>query len=189
MEKRKNGQIAALYFPINKFGFIYKLVTIEDAEFIVKLRTHPSLSRHLSSTSNSIEDQIEWIRKYKERESQGLEFYILCSDVATNRKLGLNRIYNIFDNEFEIGSWLYEPDQEVSTSILGDIFARSFAFDIFNFTSCVFSVRKENKSVLRYHLSYKPQVINEDEQNLYFRLKRENFELHKNKLLKILGHE
>jgi len=118
-----------------------------------------------------------------------IEFYIISIDATANKKSGVNRIYNITNNEFEIGSWLYEPGQEISASIIGDLVARSFAFETFRFPSCVFNVRKENKNVLRYHLAFKPDVIKEDEKNIYFRLTVENFTIHKNKLLKILGHE
>lgn len=185
----KNKEIALNYFPLNKYGYLFKLVTDEDAAFILKLRNDPTLSKHLSETSNQLKDQIDWIKKYKKRERQGIEFYILCIDPKTNRKLGLNRLYNFTDKEFEIGSWLYEPDLEISTSVLGDLVARSFAYEVFNYPACVFNVRKENKSVLRYHLAFKPDVISEDEKNLYFRLSIENFTIHKNKLLKILRNE
>jgi hypothetical protein len=189
MEIKERTEVALQYFPLIKYGYLFRLVTVDDAEFILKLRNDPSLSAYLSQTSNLLFDQIEWIRNYKEREKKGIEFYIISIDVTTNKKLGVNRIYNITNNEFEIGSWLYEPGHEISASIIGDLVARSFAFEIFNFPSCVFNVRKENKNVLRYHLAFKPDVIKEDEKNIYFRLIVENFIIHKNKLIKILGHE
>lgn len=176
-------------FPFYKYGYLFKLVEIEDAEFILRLRNNPELSAHLSETSTKIELQKEWIKEYKKRERRGIEYYIICIDPKTNRKLGLNRIYNITSSEFEVGSWLYEPNLEISTSIIGDIIARSFGFEFLNVDICVFNVRKENKSVLRYHLGYKPEIVNEDEKNIFFKLSEEAFKFQKYKLLKILGYE
>lgn len=189
MEEIVKSDLAKKYFPIYKYGYHFRLVGIDDAEFILSLRNNPILSFHLSETSNQLTDQIDWIQKYKEREKQGLEFYIICIGTKTNKKLGLNRLYNITSHEFEIGSWLYEPGLEISTSIIGDIVARSFAFEVLECTSCVFNVRKANKSVLKYHLSYKPEIVDENDINFHFRLTEENFTIHKNKLLKILGHD
>lgn len=182
-------ELALNYFPLTKYGFLYRLVTIDDAEFILNLRNHPTHAMHLSATSNQLEDQVEWIKRYKEREKQGIEFYIISIDAATNKKLGLNRVYNFNGNEYEIGSWLYEPGLEISASIIGDIVARNFAFDVLNFAACVFSVRKANKSVLRYHKGFKPEITKEDEKDVYFRLTVEDFKHHQSKLLKILGYE
>ena len=67
--------------------------------------------------------------------------------------------------------------------------ARSFAFEELNFKTCIFNVRKKNKSVLRYHIAYQAEVIDEDDLNFYFKLTKEAFTIQKNKLLKILGYD
>ena len=40
-----------------------ELITEDDAEMILKLRTDPKLNKFLSKTDSSIEKQKEWIRE------------------------------------------------------------------------------------------------------------------------------
>ena len=54
-----------------KYGLHVRLVEIQDARFILDLRTDPRLSRYMTGTSLSVRDQEEWIARYKERESRG----------------------------------------------------------------------------------------------------------------------
>jgi len=42
-------------FTTNKYGLHVRLVNEDDAEFIVKLRTNPLLSKHLHQTSQDVE--------------------------------------------------------------------------------------------------------------------------------------
>ena len=99
--------------PVTKFGCYFRFVENEDAEFIVKLRNDSKLSRYLSKTSASGLDQKEWINNYKIRENLGQEYYIMCIDIITKQRLGVNRIYNINDKDFEIGSWLFEKNADI----------------------------------------------------------------------------
>ncbi len=174
--------------PLQRFGCIFMLVEEHDAEFIFKLRTNPKLSRFIHKVSNNVNDQVRWIRDYKVRELKGDEFYFLSIDSESGRRQGLNRIYNFRDNSYELGSWLYSPDNDISKSILGDIAVKEIAFDFLRFEICTFEVRKGNKSVLRYHQSYLPEFAGEDEENYYFRLDKNNFNKHKYKYLNILGY-
>lgn len=41
-----------------RYGLKYRLIEVEDAEFIVKLRTNKRLSRYIHSTSNDIAKQV-----------------------------------------------------------------------------------------------------------------------------------
>ena len=52
-----------------------RLVNIEDAEFIVNLRTKKG--EFLSTTSPDISKQKEWLLLYKEREKLKEEFYFI----------------------------------------------------------------------------------------------------------------
>ncbi len=176
--------------PQKKYNLYFRLVEVSDAEFILSLRNDKNLSKFISKTSKDINEQIEWIKRYKEREKLFNEFYIMCLSKNRKTKFGLNRIYNISENSFEIGSWLFKPDKSNNnSSILSDLFCRSLMFENENFIKCVFQVRKKNKSVLRYHKMFNPKLINEDILNKYFELSRRNFEIKKNNLLKIMGYD
>jgi len=185
--KRKN--ILDKILPKDIFGSYFRLVETEDAEFIVSLRTNPKLARFLSPTSNDINAQVAWLKKYKLREEKGEEFYIICLDQDKKTKQGLSRIYNINDNNYEIGSWLFSNTAKQGRAILCDLFTRSIAFEQFNMEKCVFEVRKENKSVLRYHEKFNPKKVREDDLNYYYELDYNNFVVQRDKLLKTLKYD
>lgn len=169
---------------IERYGLTLRFVEQEDAQFIVKLRTDEKLSRFLSPTSSDIKMQQEWIAKYKEREHKGEEYYFITEYQGVI--CGTTRIYNIEDDCFEIGSWLFSADSPGGVPVLADIITREFAFEKLKISKCRFEVRKLNKAVVKYHKSYNPQVVGEDELNYYFVLSRESFNERKNKLVPML---
>ncbi|MCJ2367251.1 GNAT family N-acetyltransferase, partial [Aeromonas dhakensis] len=65
-----------------------RLIDVGDAEFILSLRTDGRLNRHLSQTSSSLEQQRDWIKNYKERESQGDEYYFIIYRNDNNEAVG-----------------------------------------------------------------------------------------------------
>jgi RimJ/RimL family protein N-acetyltransferase len=174
--------------PVIKFGNLVQLVNEEDADFIFSLRTDPELSKFLSEVKGTEEDQLLWIKGYKTRELLGDEFYFITLDPTTGQKQGLNRISNLRGDTFELGSWIYKSNLDISVSILGDIAVREIAFDTLGFSVCTFNVRKANKSVLKYHKSYSPEMIAEDNYNYYFKLTHNVFNTNKMKYLEICGY-
>ncbi len=181
-------QIISTLLPLRKYGSIIRLVDESDAEFIFSLRTNYLLSRFIHQVSNDLNDQLLWIRDYKKRELIGEEFYFISLNPEKGVPQGLNRIYNFRNNEFELGSWLYLPDDDISKSILGDIAVREIAFDNLRFETCTFEVRKGNRSVVRYHQGYSPDLTGEDDENYYFKLSATTFNQKKEKYLNILGY-
>jgi hypothetical protein len=185
-----NKHIIALseILPIKRYNCIIRLVEVQDAEFIFNLRTNPLLNKYLHEIGGTIKDQEVWISKYKNREANGEEFYFINIDPETDNAVGLNRIYNFNNSIFELGSWIYLPSADISKSITGDIIVKEIAFETLGFKVCTFNVRKENKSVVRYHKMFPSDIVGEDEINLYFELKNEVFEINKNKYLEIFGY-
>jgi hypothetical protein len=170
---------------VSRYGITLRLVEVKDAEFILDLRTNSLLNQHLSPTSTKIIDQLNWIQNYKLREQQGSEFYFIAQDIEGN-KYGTTRLYNFDEKSFEVGSWIFSPEAPSGMAIKADIICREIGFDLLNADYCRFEVRKKNKSVVRYHLGYRPKKVNEDELNLYFILSKEDFNSHKIKLLKFI---
>lgn len=169
---------------IDKYGIQLRFAEIKDAEFILSLRTNSNLNQYLSFTSNDIDKQIEWLINYKLRETHKLEYYFIAE--MNGIAYGTTRLYNFDEESFETGSWLFSRETPTGVSIKADIMGREFGFETLKAKYCRFEVRKENKSVVRYHLGYKPNLINEDELNFYFTLTQEDFNSHKNKLLKFI---
>ncbi len=102
-------------------------VTVNDAEFVIQLRTAPEKCRFIHETSSDIDKQIEWIKKQNLREN---DYYF----VSTNRvgPIGLSSVYNIDVGKStgEFGRWISagNPLETVETAIL----SLDFGFDIMN---------------------------------------------------------
>ena len=172
-------------FNLSKYGLECRLVNTDDSEFIVSLRTDPELSKYIHSTSSSVESQVQWIKQYKERESKGLDYYLIYS--INGIRIGAERIYDIEGENFKIGSLIFSKDAPLGASILGDIITREIGFDILGFKTNNFEVMKENKGVNSYHLRYKPRLYKEDCEQYYYELSKENFDKYKQIYLKMFN--
>jgi len=172
---------------IEKYGLIFRLIEPGDAAFILKLRSDPSLARFISKTSNSLNDQINWINNYKTREAEGKEYYFVTTTLD-GQSLGTSRLSELEGDCFELGSWLFSREAPQGASILADIVTKEIGFDMLDFNFCKFNVRKENKSVLKYHLNFSPIIVDENDLDVYFNLSKENFYKNKNKFLKFYSN-
>lgn len=169
----------------NKFGYCFRTVDEDDAEFILSLRTDTQLSRYLSHTNVNIDQQREWISKYKLREKNKQEYYFITTN-EKGEKFGVARIYNFNDNTFESGSWLFSKEAPKGSAILGDLASRDFGFFDLGFNICRFTVDKQNKSIVNYSLSFKPKMVNEDETNYHFEIDQNTYIKYRNVLVRML---
>lgn len=160
--------------PAHQYGLIFRLVEEQDAEFILSLRTDPKLAMHLSPTTYDLPRQQAWIRDYKQREEQGLEYYFLF-ETEEHEPLGVVRLYNFIDKTYNSGSWLVKPGSDDFTAIKSDLFISSFAINELGFEQCLFDVRKANKKVVRFHKMF-ATVTGEDEINLYLMMDRKAYQ-------------
>jgi acetyltransferase-like isoleucine patch superfamily enzyme/RimJ/RimL family protein N-acetyltransferase len=159
---------------IEKYGIILRSVEIEDAEFILKLRTDEQLSRYISPTLPDINVQISWIENYKKREEAGKEYYYIAEDQKGNR-FGTIRIYNFDEKSFEIGSWLFMPNSPLGMAVKAQFIGFEQGFETLKVEFCRLEVRKKNTAVLRYFRDFEKVFVTEDDLNYYFTLSKENF--------------
>ena len=110
-------------FEISKYGVHCRLVNENDASFIVKLRSDEKRSRYIHSTDNDVESQKQWIRDYKIREANGVEYYFIYE--ADGVPFGVNRIYDMHDDHCTEGSGVCLPLEDSSKTIAS-------AFEIFS---------------------------------------------------------
>ena len=164
------------------FGLTFRTVVESDAGFILNLRNDSELSKHLSFVPSSLKLQIDWIDQYKKKEAVGAEFYFITED-SNGNPLGLNRLYNFEGESFEIGSWIFNKNLEISIPILSDLAIRDYGFEVLKFKSCHFNVDKKNKSVLKYHKMFNPNLVNETENAYFFTLDYASYKITRDKLL------
>lgn len=168
----------------SRYGVNLRLVDESDAAFIVQLRNDEKLGRHLSKSSASVEDQKAWIRSYKAREARAEEYYFIA--VGENgERYGTTRLYNLEEDSFTTGSWLFSSDAPYGTAIKADLIGRELAFEELGYEICKFDVRKDNKTVIRYHKSFQPKVIKETELDVFYELDKASFYKFRDKLINI----
>lgn len=80
-------------------------VTLEDAHFIVALRTNPLLNRFIHEISPRIEDQVAWLERYFL--SPG-DYYFIVEDADSAEPQGTIGLYNVSSESScaEWGRWI-----------------------------------------------------------------------------------
>jgi RimJ/RimL family protein N-acetyltransferase len=162
-----------------------RTVEIEDAEFIYVLRTNPEKSKYLSKISENINDQIEWIKNYKQRENENKEFYFVIES-KEKEKLGLVRVYDIKNNSFSWGSWIIKEDAPKSTAIESALQIYEFGFYNLKFQKSHFDVRKGNDKVIAFHQRFGAKIVDEDELDYFFNFEKSDYEIIKEKYKRYL---
>ena len=153
-------------------------VEVSDAEFILKLRLDPRLNQHVSQVDDDLEKQRSWIKNYKKREAERLEFYIVIGDLH-GKSYGVGRAYNIDHNRSEtcVGSWLMSKDAPFYMAFDSILIFYKHIFNDMGIKYILLDVRKENKDSLRT-VEKKLGAVHtgEDALNDYYTLSREAFE-------------
>ena len=157
----------------SKYGLSYRFVNESDAAFIVSIRTNRNRSEYIGATSVDVDDQRQWIRDYKIRESLGKDFYLIFS--LDEKPLGVYRLYDIKGEDFVCGSWVFSPEAPKGAAILGCIIGREIAYEDLQLTNCYTDVIKGNNSSMQFQMAFKPEVLREDESKVYFRHSKKNF--------------
>ena len=171
-------------FTLNKYNIQVRLVEETDAEFILKLRNNSQLNQFLHATDSNIEKQKEWINEYKKRELQRIEYYFIY--YHNEIPIGVNRIYDIGKDRGTCGSWICKTGLSFELPVLTLIIVREILFDILNLKCDYFDVRKQNKKVIKTHLLFGAEQVNEDESNYYFTLSKKNFYENRDIILNML---
>jgi len=180
-------------FNIVKYGLKVRLVNENDAKFIVQLRTNPKLSRYIHPTGSDINKQIEWIKAYKLREEKGNEFYFVFS--IGNKPVGLNRIYNIEEESFTSGSWVFDPAAPFESSVASALITRTIAFELLgkeienSFDGC----HIENKKVLKFNLMLGMKITGTRTEVMgtyyTFSLTKSDFYINKPKIERLISYQ
>lgn len=172
-------------FELHRYGIDVRLVTENDAEFILSLRTDEKLSRFIHSTDYDVEKQKQWIRDYKLREQNGTDYYFLYS--FHNEAFAVNRIYDIREDHATSGSWVCKKGTDVNQSIATVLIVRDILFYSLCIQKDCFDVRKENLQVQRMHKRMMAVQVGETDLDYLYELDCANYEIGKNKIIKLLN--
>lgn len=155
-------------FSIKFESIEMRLAEVSDAAFILDLRAEAANKGFINQSVGSVEAQEDWLRGYKLREKRSEEFYFVSE--LKSVPVGVTRIYNITDDSFTPGSWVFKSDLPNLVAIKSGILSRLFAFEKLQKNICYFDVRKSNSKVLRYHQLYRPECIGESDLDFFFKL-------------------
>ena len=127
---------------------ILRPVTVDDAEFIVKLRNQEHAKGFIHKTSLNVESQRQWIADYLKREN---EYYWILTDLE-GTPYGTQSLYDYNEehNTIVVGRWVKIPGFE-NNAISSHVQLFDFAFNILNVHAVINDVVSTNKGVLKYH--------------------------------------
>ncbi|MFZ6657587.1 GNAT family N-acetyltransferase [Undibacterium sp. TJN19] len=138
---------------------------INDARFIISLRTDATKARFLSATSPDVEQQVRWLEKYALDTNQ---IYFIIQN-AERENIGTVRLYDQQANSFCWGSWIIQAGAANSSSIESALLVYHFALAL-GFEQAHFDVRKGNESVWKFHERFGAQKIRETAEDFHYTL-------------------
>ena len=157
--------------PISGKYINLRTAEISDADFILSLRLNKQLSRYLKSTDPSIEKQKLWIEKKQKQQND----YHMIIELKDGTKIGVIAVYDIKDGIFEWGRWIIAPNSPIYVALESCYLAYDFAFNVLGLKATKSKIRKNNKSVLRFHLNYGAKVTKEDDVYIYIYYHKNDF--------------
>lgn len=159
-----------------------RLVEEMDAQFILQLRLNTQYSKYLTEVSENLDDQINWIRNYKEDERSGIQYYFII-ELNDGTPCGTVRIYDIKQDSFGWGSWILNESKTRYAAIESAFLVYKYGFEELGFKKSHFDVMKGNVGVISFHKKMGAKQIGEDECNFYFEITKEQVELARQPLI------
>lgn len=152
------------------------LATRSDAAFILSLRQNEKLNQFVSAVSSDLQAQEQWLVHYKTREERRTEFYFIMRDTDTT-PLGTVRVYDLQAGSFCWGSWMVSPTAPAKTALKSALSLYEFAFYTLGFQQSHFSVRNENRQVIKFHKRMGAVETASDALDTWFVYKKADYEL------------
>jgi RimJ/RimL family protein N-acetyltransferase len=145
---------------------VFRDAAVDDAGFILGLRTDELKSRHLSRTSGALADQQAWLAGYAQRDS---EVYFVIESLA-GEKLGTVRLYDAQGDSFCWGSWILSDAAPSSAAIESALMVYAYALDTLGFTNAHFQVNLANERVCAFHERFGAQRVSQDDVEIEYTL-------------------
>lgn len=173
-------------FSLRKYGLFVRLVSIDDSEFILSLRTSKR-GQILNPTDDDLEQQIHWMKEYKHREEKGLDYYFI--HYYNDEPIGVNRIYNINheENSCTTGSWVIKEGVEFDISMRTMLILREIVFETLGLDISYGDTRKTNKHMQRLYKMLDIEQIGETEEEYLYKSVRSKYEMGNEKIKKLIG--
>lgn len=138
---------------------------LDDAEFILSLRTDAEKSRYLSHVPNDLEAQRAWLARYAQERGQA--YFII---EFKGERIGTLRLYDARGDSFCWGSWILKDGRPRHAAMESALMVYAYSVDHLGFTACHFDVRKGNERVIKFHERFGAVRVGETELDHLFQL-------------------
>lgn len=163
---------------------------VEDAAFILALRTDPKKSRFIHQTDPDLQKQIEYMKHYKTLED---EWYFIIEN-KQHEPLGTNSVYpyppltkewisteNPEKGILGPGRWLIKDGANPMESIESDYLIKLFFFETLNLNDLPMMIHEDNKTVLNFHKKWGVKIIGYEEKIKHHLLMMQKSDFEKNR--------
>lgn len=135
----------------------FRLVTVEDAAFIHRLRCDPANNAWLSATSGRLADQIKWLAEYERRTDDA--YYII--ETKAGAAVGTVRLYRPQEHSFCWGSLILAGDypRRAAAEVMAMVYSYALAL---GFTAAHFEARTGNTRVWGWHERLGARLVSAD---------------------------
>ena len=169
MEIKNNHNFA----PIEGKYVNLREVQIEDAAFILKLRTEGKGVCFLHKTDPDINKQIQYLKRYKTLDN---EWYFIVEDKKTHKPLGCISAYEIDENSARTGRWVMSPESTIQQSLESDLLIKLFVYYTLEKDYVKSDTRHSNRNILNFFKLWNYEVVSSDDELVYTVLSKETFE-------------
>ena len=122
---------------------------VDDAEFILSLRTDQAKNRYLSATAPDVQQQRDWLARYAVDDSQ--IYFIICK--LDGEPVGTVRLYDQRGDSFCWGSWIKADGAPGGFGVESALIIYAYALQL-GFQRAHFQVSKGNDGVTSFHLRF-----------------------------------
>lgn len=159
----------------------FRNACVDDAAFILSLRTDGEKSRYLSAVSAELADQQAWLERYSKADDQA--YFII---EYKGRAIGTVRLYDPQGASFCWGSWILINASPSQAAIESALMVYAYAIDCLGFSSAHFDVRKGNERVWKFHERFGAKRIGETALDYLYQLDLPSIQAARKKYAKFL---
>ncbi|WP_216094706.1 GNAT family N-acetyltransferase [Blastomonas sp. RAC04] len=169
-----NHQIAGDMEGVSGPSLKLRLVEPDDAGYIQDLRMQPRYNRHLSPVTGDVEDQRNWILRYKQAEQRREQLYYVI-ERHDGCRCGLVRLYDITPMAFTWGSWILDENKPPKAALESAMLSFYIGFGLLALPMALVDVRIENERAASLYRGFGMEETGVDEENIYFHNHRDVF--------------
>jgi RimJ/RimL family protein N-acetyltransferase len=144
---------------------LFRDAAVDDAAFILALRTDAKKGEFLSSTAPDLLRQRDWLARYAS--DNGQVYFIICR--LDGEPVGTVRLYDQRGDSFCWGSWIKSDGAPSGFGVESALMVYDFALQL-DFTRAHFDVRKQNVSVCQFHERFGARKVDENADDNFYEM-------------------